>query len=692
MKVSLHSVRWAILPLLLAGAVPAGAIDRLVVTVAQLSTARAELSSGRLTVTLGAQGAALRARAAAIRVSRTHGPALTGIELSCARIRTGAVLDCTGGRFAARTGVLGVIRAGITARYDRLTGAMRVSARGLRLAGGRATLAGWLKRSTWGAVVKASDIHLGQAARLARPWVRLPTGAALKGPLNLQLAVTDRPALTVGFKLGSANLNFSNGPGTLVAEHLATSVHGTLTWQRGRLEADLVLHGSRGQALAGTVYSDFSAHPLALRLSAIRRATGLLELSGLKLSQRGVIDARARCTFTLGAHPRIRSAEVHLTRVDLPGALASFAQMALSSGALGSLKGTGQASGGLRIRDGRLVRVDAVLHEVGLEDPPAHLFVTGANGNLHWGSAAGLAVPISHLSWRSVGAYGLTGGPARITFLAWKHNFAVLGGNVRLPVFNGAIIVRTLVGRDLGTPRAKLDFDADLTPISMPRLSKAFGWPVMSGTLSGRIPLVQYQNNALIFHGDLVAHVFDGVITGSNIQLRQPLGPWPRLDAAVKARGLDLGMVTRTFAFGSMTGRIDADISGLKLFDWSPVAFDARIYTMPGDRSPQRISQNAVTRIAAFGGGAGAVTAALESGVLRFFKTFHYRRIAIGCRLRNEVCLMSGAGPAPGGGYYLVQGSWIPQLNIIGNVRRVDWPRMLRQIEQGIHGGGVKVN
>ncbi len=113
---------------------------------------------------------------------------------------------------------------------------------------------------------------------------------------------------------------------------------------------------------------------------------------------------------------------------------------------------------------------------------------------------------------------------------------------------------------------------------------------------------------------------------------------------------------------------------------------------MPGDRSPHRISQTAVTRIAGLGGGAGAVTAALESGVLRFFHTFRYDRLGIACRLRNEVCAMSGAGPAPDGGYYLVKGSGLPQLNIIGNVVRVDWPRLIQQIAEGMREHNVVVN
>ena len=45
----------------------------------------------------------------------------------------------------------------------------------------------------------------------------------------------------------------------------------------------------------------------------------------------------------------------------------------------------------------------------------------------------------------------------------------------------------------------------------------------------------------------------------------------------------------------------------------------------------------------------GGVAAALQSGVLKFFKTFHYDQIGIRCQLRDEVCLMSGIEPARDG-------------------------------------------
>ena len=65
----------------------------------------------------------------------------------------------------------------------------------------------------------------------------------------------------------------------------------------------------------------------------------------------------------------------------------------------------------------------------------------------------------------------------------------------------------------------------------------------------------------------------------------------------------------------------------------------------PATARQRRISQKAVTSISSIGGGGGGVTAALQSGVLRFFDEFRYDRIGINCQLRNDVCLMTGVEP-----------------------------------------------
>ena len=691
MKDLLQGARWAAVSLLWILPRPALAVDRVTITVAAVSAPQGALAGGRAVFRLIPSGLQLEARASTLRVREAGVPVLSRVTLSCRSLIVGTTVACRGGQLSGLAGADGRIGAELSAAFDPVGDAVRFSASNVTLAGGAARLDGTLQRGAWSLRAEAAGIDLARAVRLARPWLTVPAGDTVSGRVDARIALTDRPTLTAGLSARIADLNLSNAPGTVAAQQVSAAVSGTALRRGAVITVGVTAIGSRGQALAGPVFMDFGAHPLTLRAQFTRTGTGPVTVSRLAVAQRGVIAASAHGTLQLGRRPLVERAAVRVSRLQFPGAFTTFMQMSLASSALASLKSSGEASGAAQIADDAVVRFDGALRDIDFDDPVARLDVRRANGDIHWAAASGASVAASRLSWRRFGAYGLSGGAAALSFLAWGRNFALLGGNVRLPIFNGAVIVHTLVGRNLGTADAKLDFDADLTPISMPQLSRAFGWPVMNGELSGHIPLVRYRGHELTFDGNLVARVFDGSITGRDIRLENPLGQWPQLTADVQARGLDLDLVTRTFAIGSMTGRIDADITGLRLFGWSPVAFDARLYTVPGDRSAHRISQKAVTRIAALGGGAGAVTAALESGVLRFFKTFHYRRIAIGCRLRNEVCLMSGAGPAPGGGYYLVQGSWVPRLDIIGNVRRVDWPRMLAQIRQGIEDHGVSV-
>ena len=187
------------------------------------------------------------------------------------------------------------------------------------------------------------------------------------------------------------------------------------------------------------------------------------------------------------------------------------------------------------------------------------------------------------------------------------------------------------------------------------------------------------------------AQVFDGSLSLSDLQLQQPFGQWPRFYSNVAFDDLDLELMTSAFSFGRITGRLSGRIDGLRLFNWAPVAFDARLYTPPGDRSRHRISQRAVENIGSIGGGSAGVTAALSSGFLRFFDDFNYERLGLSCRLENDVCAMEGVASAPNGGYYLVKGKGLPRIDVIGSNRRVDWPRLVQQLIEATKSGGPTV-
>src|SRR5262249_44168907 len=85
------------------------------------------------------------------------------------------------------------------------------------------------------------------------------------------------------------------------------------------------------------------------------------------------------------------------------------------------------------------------------------------------------------------------------------------------------------------------------------------------GTVSGEIPLLRYERSTLQVDGQLVIRVFGGIVTATELVIDQPLGLAPRLQTHLDARALDLERITRTFAFGYVTGRVDARVTGLVL-------------------------------------------------------------------------------------------------------------------------------
>jgi hypothetical protein len=207
----------------------------------------------------------------------------------------------------------------------------------------------------------------------------------------------------------------------------------------------------------------------------------------------------------------------------------------------------------------------------------------------------------------------------------------------------------------------------------------------MHGQLSATIPKVSYDRSTLKVDGALIFDIFDGELKISNLNLLEPLGASPHLTGDIEMREIDLELLTRAFSFGNVTGRVDARVNDLELINWEPVKFDAMIESSPG-KYPKRISQAAVGHISALGG-AGA-SAAIQLSFLRIFKTFGYSKIGLSCRLRNGVCEMNGIEPV-NGGFVIVKGGGVPELNVFGYNRNVNWNELLSRIKK-ITKGEVK--
>ncbi|MCB1914728.1 MAG: hypothetical protein KDG52_03285 [Rhodocyclaceae bacterium] len=572
------------------------------------------------------------------------------VELACRQLRMdGGTLRCRQGRVAG---------AGLPAPFSldfELDTATHTGRGRLSAADAGALRIG---RDGPGWHLKAENLAL---TRLPLP--QLPEGWQIDGRLGGTLSKRDA---VVDFDLAVHDGAFSNPDGTRAAEGLALMLKG-----RGRFDGDALSVTARLAWRKGGVYWAplYRQAPLEVSVRWRRPAAAASRLT-LDIAGEGWQALSIEGFGGDGWIPRQWRARWHDADLALlgPNLLAPWLDEAAPeswqfAGAL-----SGSAEWGGRGLDGFAL----TLTQLGLGNPPRGLAVGPVDGRLRWsrGGRTEGSLEVSGLRWRRLafGEFDLT--------LAGAAG-AVVVETVRLPVLDGALVLERLRWRD-DDGVAALDASAYLEPLSMEALTEALDWPRMSGRLSASLPGLRYRDRVLGMDGKLVVGVFGGYVESDGLRVVEPLGPVPRLQAEVRARHLDLGLLTDTFSFGHITGQLDFDVGGLELSGWRPQAFDAWLRSSPGDY-PRRISQRAVENISALGG-AGA-TAALQRSFLGLFESFGYKRLGLGCRLRAGVCAMRGLGELRGGeGYLIVEGGGLPALHVIGYNRRVDWRELLDRV------------
>jgi hypothetical protein len=324
---------------------------------------------------------------------------------------------------------------------------------------------------------------------------------------------------------------------------------------------------------------------------------------------------------------------------------------------------------------------------VSFDDGARKFALQGLSGNVLWRESPDddedavlrSGAERSSLRWSGGSVLNLALGPSALQFTALGRQFRLLEP-AHIPVLDGALDLESLRVRNVGMPSVAFMVDATVQPISVRELCKAFGWPEFGGSVGGVVSKLRLRDGVVTLGTTLQAKVFDGSLAIKDLRLEDTFGKWPRFYSSIALDNLDLELVTSAFSFGRITGRLSGAINDLQLFNWQPIAFDANLFTPLNDRSKHRISQRAVENIGSIGGGGAGITQALSSSFMRFFDEFRYERLGLSCRLENEVCYMNGVAPAPNGGYYLVKGSGVPRIDVIGGARRVDWPRLVQQL------------
>jgi len=595
---------------------------------------------------------------------------------------------CDAGRLTGRGGPTGVIDAAMTASMNTKTGVTTFGGSGLKLAGTTATFDGSVDDKGWKVKGRTGSTTVEALRQFVAPWFELPKDITGDGKVTLEGSAADAGAGTVvDATINLDEVSLTNEASTVVTDGLAAVARLRARLSDASTALELDLSGKKGQVLVNPVLLDFGKNPLELTSRATMKGD-ILAIESLRLMQVDLIDVTGTGSVNLSGEIPTVSGDFQLAKFQFPAAYTSFMQITLATtSVLSDLRTSGSLTGRLAVRDNGITALQVAPKGLELHDNRDRLHLSQVNGDIHWAPEGAPGAPKSTLSWASGGAYGLSGGAATLEFVAKGSGF-YLTRPTKLPVFDGALAIDTLALDKLDGENLEVAFKGKVEPISMPLLAKAFGWPEFSGTLSASVPGVTLKDNVLTFQGNVESEVFGGHIVGSNIRMQDPLGRFPQFFADVRARDLDLGLLTQTFEVGSITGKLEVDVLGLELFAWSPTAFTARLATPKGDKSRHRISAKAVSSLSNVGGGGGGVVQALQSGVLQFFDEYSYDKLGITCKLMGDVCEMSGIEPA-GVGYYIVKGAGLPRIDIIGSQGRVNWNQLLSSISTAEFSGAT---
>jgi hypothetical protein len=470
---------------------------------------------------------------------------------------------------------------------------------------------------------------------------------------------------------------YQSPDGSQAAEQITVRADVDASAEAGTWAFDAVLRWPTGGLYSDPLFVDATDAPLTIELAGrVDADLSRLDVDGarfvlgeaLELSASGVFDLPSgnRRALTLAAHsPDAGSAHALLLQPYLIGTPADDMSVGGQVGFVLQLDGRGVSRAGLSLTG------------LTAADRRGRFGLGATDGSVAWQRDD--AASDSRLRTSGVELLGIRSGAfeARARFSADRVELLepvvipLLDGELALDAFrlDGALVA----GRS-----PVWTASASLRDISLERLTGELAWPPFEGSLSGELSDMRYADEVLAVGGGLRLAAFGGEIRVDELRLRDPLGNVPVLSADAQLRGLDLEAVTRTFSFGRIEGRLDGDLAGLRLVAWQPDAFDLHLYTPPGDRSRRRISQRAVENLTELGSG---MPAGLSASLLGIFDEFGYRAIDARVRLDGDVAEIDGLA-RDGGGYYLVRGSGLPRIDVIGRNRRVAWKDLVERLRQ----------
>ncbi len=540
----------------------------------------------------------------------------------------------------------------------------------LKLFGGEVDIKVQENQWRWKAVIKGQGLALQKIQKiLKQPAIRSVAG---KVTFNVVISGVQQRIKKIQLSGRLRRLNLQTANDKLLTENTAVAIQFSARRKHSSWHGHGQARLDAGAVFFDPVYLDFSPQqPLMLSLQGEYGVSGkqwvindLLWQQGEALTLQGQITSEQRMQWHVTIDDLNRVAQWYL-KPFLEGTVASDLGLA------------GQLEADLTLHHNQAQAVHIDLKQIDLAQPGNHIQGQHMTGQLHWQKHE--PVLPSFLEWRRLQIKKIPIEAGRLDFKLVDKQVALIKP-ADLKMLDGVFSIKQFSVQGVKNDDTNVFFEGRLNKLSLEKLSDALDWKTpLSGTISGYIPAVHYQNKTLRLDGQLAIQVFGGEIVIKKLSSSGLFSFYPRLYTDIEFENLDLRQITQKFQIGKIEGRLSGFVHDLYLENWKPVTFYAWFGTPDDDDSRHRISQKAVENIASIGGGGAADV--ISRGFLRFFDTFYYDKLGFGCYLHDGVCQVMGVEAAKNG-YYLIKGGGLPRIDVIGYNPRLDWDVLIQRLKR----------
>ena len=513
------------------------------------------------------------------------------------------------------------------------------------------------------------------------PLALLPTLLNTRG---IQAGGTLRPDLTLrrdadGLRItGSValdDLRYNSADSMQAAEHLHGSARLDLRQHGNRWQGELALHLTRGEILITPYYLKIDGAPLDLS-ARLDWQPGRLALRELTLDD-GATRAEAALDWNLTQN-RLIALELHNLRSDADHLYRRYLKPLLGDGLFGDAELQGSLHLHGNYRDGKIGDLAAVFHHIHIKDRQGRYQLRDLDGQVG-NNGAPSRLSIAGGRWQQ-----LPVGAARAE-LRWNAAGVTLQKPLHIPLLDGGITIQRLTPQDDGYRLA-----AEIRPISLSRLGEALDTVRFHGNISGTLPDIRLTRDGLRLRQPVNVAVFDGRVQIEELHISRFFSDAPLAVFNLSLHRLDLQQLTNAFGIGEIEGRIEGSAEEVILTNWRPQHFRARLHTPAHNPGRRRISHEAVAYLSRVGDGGSNL---MVNQFIRVLNRFPYDKLGFSAELESGVLTLDGIAPAPDGqnGYYLVKGSGLPYLDIIGHTRKIDWDELLNRLKSATESEGAQV-